>query len=309
MRLMNAPYPHPVVDAHHHLWRRADLAWLDGPPVPRIFGAYEPIRRDYLAAEFQADCTPSGVTRSVYVQTNWPAGGELEEVRWVQSIAEQSGFPHAIVAGANLADPNVADLLDAQMKSPLLRGVRQQLHWHTNPQYCFATRPDWVRDPAWRRGLAEVRDRGLVFELQVFPSQMQDAADLAQAFPDLQIVLLHAGMLTDREPPTLAAWRSGVQALAACPNVSTKLSALSTFSRQCTVDIWQPIVSEAITWFGADRCMFGSNFPVEKLWTDYRSLFDVFRQCVNDRPLAEQRAILHDTACRIYRLPPDTPRA
>lgn len=301
---MDTTSPLPIVDAHHHLWRRADLAWLDGPPVPRIFGDYEAIRRDYLEPEFLADCGSAGVTRSVYVQTNWPAGGELAEVQWVQSIAEQSGFPHAIVGGANLADPGIAGLLDAQMESPLLRGIRQQLHWHTHPQYCFATRPDWVRDPAWRRGLAEVRDRGLVFELQVFPSQMQDAADLARAFPDLQIVLLHAGMLTDREPETLAAWRSGVQALAACPNVSTKLSALSTFARRCTLDIWQPVVDEALTWFGPERCMFGSNFPVEKLWTDYRSLFEVFRQCLGSRPLAEQRAVLYDNACRIYRISP-----
>ncbi|MFM7568615.1 MAG: amidohydrolase family protein, partial [Betaproteobacteria bacterium] len=174
----------PVIDAHHHLWRRTDLAWLDGPPVPRIFGEYESIRRDYLADEYLQDCSSAGVQRSVYVQTNWPSGHEVEEVRWVQSIADQFGWPHAIVGGADLAAADVGDLLDQQMKSRLLRGVRQQLHWHTNPQYRFASRPDWPRDPAWRRGLGEVRDRGLVFELQVFPSQMGDAADLASAFPD-----------------------------------------------------------------------------------------------------------------------------
>ncbi len=211
-----------------------------------IFGA-APIQRGWTVRP----CQESLVATNPFAAITWRP--------------DQAGFPHAIVGGANLADPKVADLLNAQMKSPLLRGIRQQVRWHANPKYCFATRPDWVRGPAWRRGLAEGRDRGLVFELQVFPSQMQNAADLARGFPNLQIVLLHAGMLTDCEPGTLAAWRSGVQALAACPNVSSKLSALSTFARRCTADIWQPIVTEALNWFGADRCMFRSNFPVEKL--------------------------------------------
>ena len=299
---MTAPSPLPVIDAHHHLWRRRDLHWLDGPPVPRIFGEYESIRRDYLADEYLADCRSAGVTRSVYVQTNWPAGGEIDEVRWVQSIADRAGFPHAIVGYADLAASDVGRTLDAQRQSPLLRGIRQQLHWHTNPQYRFASRPDWVRDAGWRRGLSEVRDRGLVFELQVFPDQMADAVDLARAFPDLTIVLLHAGMLVDNAPDTLAAWRRGMQALAACPNVFTKLSALSTFARRCEIDIWKPIVDETLQWFGADRCMFGSNFPVEKIWTDYRTLFGIMRNCIADLPEAAQRAVLYDTASRVYRI-------
>jgi len=180
----------PVIDAHHHLWRRTHLAWLDGPPVPRIFGEYESIRRDYLADEY----------------------------------------------------------------------------------------------------------------LQVFPSQMGDAADLASAFPDLQIVLLHAGMLTDRNPATLAQWRAGMQALSGCPNVSTKLSALSTFARRCSAEIWQPIVHDTLAWFGPARCMFGSDFPVEKLWTDYQRLFQVFRKCIDHLSIDDQRAVLHDTAARTYRL-------
>lgn len=206
------------------------------------------------------------------------------------------------MGGADLAAAGLANLLDEQMKCRLLRGIRQQLHWHANPQYRFASRPDWVRDPNWRKGLTEVRDRGLVFELQVFPGQMADAAELAQAFPDLQIVLLHAGMLTDRNPATLEAWRTGMTALADCPNVSTKLSALSTFARRCATDIWRPIVHDTLAWFGPDRCMFGSNFPVEKLWTDYPSLFRVFKTCIDHLSPAAQRAVLHDTAARIYQL-------
>jgi predicted TIM-barrel fold metal-dependent hydrolase len=73
----------PIIDAHHHIWRQDDLAWLKGPMQPRIFGPYEPIRRDYPIAEYLADLTGTGVVGSVYCQTNWPPKGELTEVEWV----------------------------------------------------------------------------------------------------------------------------------------------------------------------------------------------------------------------------------
>jgi len=292
----------PVVDAHHHLWRKADLPWLSGPMVPRIFGEYEAIRRDYLIDEFRQDMAACGVVKSVYVQTNWPEAGALDEVAWVQSVADQHHFPHAIVGYANLADPHVGRLLDAQMAHPGFRGVRQQLHWHANPLYRFAPAPDSFMDPQWLRGLAQVQERGLIFELQVFPGQMADAVKLVRQFPQMTFVLLHAGMLVDFSPDTLNAWRIGLQALADCPNVCTKLSALSTFARRCDLDIWQPTVHETLSMFGPERCMFGSNFPVEKLWTSYAHLVDVMHQCLRDFPSSTQKAVWHDTATRVYRL-------
>jgi len=292
----------PIVDAHHHLWRKADLPWLSGPMLPRIFGEYEAIRRDYLIDEFHQDMDSCGVIRSVYVQTNWPEAGALDEVAWAQSISNQHHFPHAIVGYANLADPHVGRLLDAQMVHPGFRGVRQQLHWHANPLYRFAPVPDLFLDPQWQRGLAQVQERGLIFELQVFPDQMADAVKLVHQFPKQSFVLLHAGMLVDFSPDTLNAWRTGLQALADCPNVCTKLSALSTFARRCDLDIWQPTVHETLSLFGAERCMFGSNFPVEKLWTSYAHLVDVMHQCLRDYPESTQKAVWHDTATRVYRL-------
>lgn len=80
-----------IVDAHHHVWRQMDLPWLSGPMVPRIFGPYEPLRRDYPIAEYLADAEANGVTRSVYVQANWPAARALDEIEWVQSVADASG--------------------------------------------------------------------------------------------------------------------------------------------------------------------------------------------------------------------------
>ena len=270
--------------------------------LTRLTEAYEPLRRDYPVEEFMADVKPQGVVKSVYVQVNVAPKAEVDEVAWVQSVADAHGFPHAIVGYADLAAPDVADTLDRERAAARnLRGVRQQIHWHEKTLYRFAPRPDVMNDAAWRNGLKEVEKRGLLFELQVFASQMADGAKLARDFPGVTFVLLHAGMLADRSPDGWAQWRTGMKQLAACPNVVTKLSGLGTFERQCATALWQPVVEETIALFGAQRCLYGSNFPIEKLWTRYDTLVGVMRDCLAGCSETERRAIWHDNADRLYK--------
>ncbi|MGE0314796.1 MAG: amidohydrolase [Lautropia sp.] len=294
----------PIVDAHHHIWRLDDLDWLKGPPVPRIFGEYGAIRRDYPIDEYLDDVAGTGVVRSVYVQTNWPAGRALDEVAWVDEVHAQSGWPHAIVGYADFLDDGVGALLKAQAGCPLVRGIRQQIHWHRNGQYRFAERPDLADDPRWRRNLALLADRGLLFELQVFESQMAGAARLARDLPEVVFVLEHAGMLEDLSERGWANWRDGMRRLADAPNVSTKLSGLGTFVRRNDPDLIARIVEETVAIFGAQRCVWGSNFPVEKLWTDYASLVGAARAALAHLSEDERRGVLADNAIRLYRLDP-----
>lgn len=291
-----------IIDAHHHVWRQADQPWLNGPMVPRIFGPYEAIRRDYPIEEYLADIADTGVVASVYVQTNWDPSRKVEEVEWVQSLADANGWPHAIVGFADLAAADLDAALDAEQRSPLLRGVRQQVHWHENPQYRFAARPDVIADPAWRDGLSRLAPRGLLFELQIFTSQMELGADLVHAFPETNFVLSHAGMLEDPSEAGRQAWRRGMKRLATFPNVYVKLSGLGTFVHRASIDDMQPIVSSVVSMFGAERCLWGSNFPIEKLWTSYPALISLIRQAVAHLPVEDQRQILSETARRLYRI-------
>jgi predicted TIM-barrel fold metal-dependent hydrolase len=292
----------PTIDAHHHIWRLNDLPWLSGPQVPRIFGPYAPICRDYTIEEFRGDTSGCDIVKSIYIQTNWPAGQGYDEARWVQSVSDSTGWPHANVAHADLADPDAGTLIRRLAALPATRGIRQQLHWHANPQYRFAPRPDVMNDADWRRGLALLADHGLLFELQVFTSQMLDGAKLARSFPDITFVLEHAGMLEDMSPAGWDAWRKGMRALSECPNVNVKLSGLGTFVHACRADVMGPIVKETVAMFGAARCFYGSNFPIEKLWTDYATLYRTFRGAIAHLGDGEQAMILHDTAARLYRL-------
>jgi predicted TIM-barrel fold metal-dependent hydrolase len=146
-------------------------------------------------------------------------------------IASEHGWPHAVVAYADFSTEDVRPQLDRLARYPLVRGVRMQLHWHTNPLYRFAARPDLCADPLIRRNMARLADYGWSFDLQVFAPQMADAAGLAEACPGVTFILQHAGMLEDLSPEGRAAWRAGMTRLAACPNVVRKLSALGTFIR------------------------------------------------------------------------------
>ena len=96
-----------VIDSHFHIWRQEDLPWLVGPMVPRIFGPYEPIKRDYPIEEFLADQGGSGVEKAIYVQTNWARDRFEEEVAWVQKTADETGWPHAIVGFADMTVDDV----------------------------------------------------------------------------------------------------------------------------------------------------------------------------------------------------------
>jgi predicted TIM-barrel fold metal-dependent hydrolase len=293
-----------IVDAHHHIWRQADLSWLSGPMQPRIFGPYEPIRRDYSVSEYLDDIAGSDVLRSVYVQTNWPNDRFESEAAWVQQTANENGWPHALVAYADFSVDDVRPQLDRLARYPLVRGARMQLHWHENPLYRFAVRPDLCSDPVIRRNVGRLAEYGWSFDLQVFTPQMAEAAILAESCPEVTFVLQHAGMWEDLSPEGRTAWRAGMTLLARCPNVVSKLSGLGTFIHRNDLAHIADVLDDTVAIFGAERCLFGSNFPIEKLWTSYRDLVDAYRTATARLRPEQRDAIFAATARRVYRLEP-----
>ena len=297
-------YDGPVVDAHHHIWRQRDLPWLSGEMVPRIFGPYEPIRRDYSAEEYIAEARGCGITQSVYVQTNWPLDRSLDEVRWVQGVHDATGWPSAIIGSADLFSADAPETMRRQAAlSPLVRGVRLQLHWHEREEYRFATGPARMREPAFRQNIAVLRDLGWVFELQVFPAQMVHAAELVSAFPDTTFVLVHAGMLVDTDESAVLAWEAGLRDLAQLDNVVVKLTGQGTFVHRLDPARIELVADRVLDLFGARRAMFGTNFPIEKLWTPMAPLVDSWRRALSVLSPDDASWVFADTARAVYRLP------
>ncbi len=290
------------IDAHHHIWRLKDLAWLNGPTQPRIFGDYESIKQDYGIEDFRADLAGSGVEKSVYIQVNWPPAEELKEARWIEKVNQASGWPHALVAYVDFAANNAPATMRALSKISIMRGIRQQLHWHQNPLYCFQPTPDLMNQPAWRKNFTLLQDYGWSFELQVFASQMKDAAQFAADFPETPMILQHCGMPEDTSTDGMAAWTEGIKRLAQEENVICKFSGLGTFIHRNDPAFIAEITGHCLDWFGAARCVFGSNYPIEKIWTGYGPIVTAFENAIAHLEVADQTAIMAGNAARIYRI-------
>ncbi|MCF3640416.1 amidohydrolase family protein [Rhizobium sp. TRM95111] len=291
----------PVIDSHFHIWRRADQPWLNGPMVPRIFGPYEPIQRDYPIEEYLGEIDGQAVEKAVYVQTNWAKADFEKEVAWLSETAARSGWPHAIVGYADISVEDVRPQLDRLKAYPLVRGVRMQLHWHEVPAYRFAPGPEQVLDANVCRNIARLRDYGFSFDLQLFPAQMKNGAALVAENPETDFILTHCGMLTDDAPETVAAWKAGLSHFSGLPNFYAKLSGLGTFIHRNDPALIALIVDNAVEILGSNRLMFGSNFPIEKLWTDFPSVLSAHRAAAEGHGPEAAREMLHDTAARVYR--------
>ncbi|MBI2717062.1 MAG: amidohydrolase family protein [Rhizobiales bacterium] len=295
-------YTGPVVDTHHHIWLRKDVAWLADPPIPRMFGDYFGLRRDYPVEEWINDIVPQGVTKSVHVTAMWGPGRALDETRWLQTTADKHGFPHGIVCNADLADPGLDAALQAQKQFPNLRGVRQMLYWDSDPVRRSVPRPDYCNAPEFRRGFALLEKHELSFELQVYAGQAAYAAELVKAFPDVRMILVHAGMLTERTPQAVEQWRGALTTLAAFPNLHVKLSGLGMYSSGLTFSQARQVIRDTIQIFGPERTIYGSNFPLEKLHANYADFFSIYRTVLSEYTESQQRAVLHDNAAKFYRL-------
>jgi len=291
-----------MIDSHHHIWRQQDLPWLLGPEQPRIFGEYAGIKRDYLIDEYISDIAQSGITKSVYIQANWATNWFADEAAWVQSVADTHNWPHAIVAYADFTVRDVRPQLDKLKKYPLLRGIRQQLHWHENPMYRFAQSDDLGSSKLFQQNIARLAEYEWCFDLQVFTNQAQHAQALANACPEVNLILQHAGMPEDHTELGWSRWRKNMQRLAECENIFVKLSGLGTFVHKIEQNMIDSIVTQAVSMFGAERCMFGSNFPIEKLWSSYDELFNALRSASRDFTDQQKNAIFSLTAERVYRL-------
>jgi predicted TIM-barrel fold metal-dependent hydrolase len=295
------PAMQKVIDSHHHIWRKKDLPWLN-EGQPRIFGDYTALKRDYSIDEFKADTAPCNVVKSVYVQANWGHDRAVDEARWVDETGRMDGMPNGMVAFADLNSSEVERMLDAYMGIPIVKGVRQHLHWHKNPDFSYVPVPDMFDQKQWRSGLTKVGERGLSFDLQVFPGQMVGAAAMVADFPNISFILNHGGMLDNREPQNVELWRNGMAALAKQPNVYVKLTGLGTFDHKATLALVEPIVRTSLELFGPKRLVYGSNFPIEKLWTTYQGYFNNIWQALGDASETDRDDIFYGNAERVYRL-------
>ena len=298
-----------IVDAHHHLWDlghdRVRYPWLVDP-IDHPMGDYAAIRRDYLIADFLEDAKNQPLVKSVHLEAGAHPADAVAETAWLQEIADHPdsrGFPHGIVAHADLGASDIEDLLARHCEHANVRGIRYMLNFEPGePRFCFARSGDLMDDAAWRAGYGLLEKFGLSFDLSVWWPQMEQAARLIADFPNVPVILNHTGMPRRRDPDYVADWRRAMLVLSPAPNLTVKISGLGMFDRDWTVDSIRPFILETIGIFGVDRCMFASNFPVDKLMGPYDTLWDAYKEVVSDFSEDERATLFHGNAVRTYRL-------
>jgi len=285
----------PFVDAHHHLW---DLGhhryeWLLEPGTPDFtdwFGDYAAIRRSYSVDDFLADAEGSSLLKSVHVEAGWSGPDPVGETRWVQSVADGAGIPNAIVAYADLRQQDVEAELDRHCEQSAMRGVR------------MAQMEGLLADARFHRGLAALERRGLSYDLNLRWPSMEAALDLASALPDLQIIVGNTANPRSLSDEEFGPWRRGMQLLAQAPNVAVKISGLGMADHDWTVERIRPWILATIEAFGPERCMFGTNWPVDRLYSGYRALVQAYETTVAGFTHDEQEGLFSRNAERFYRI-------
>jgi len=294
-----------LVDAHHHLWDlgRNHYPWLSDHPEPHFFlGNYDPLKRNYLAADYRRDAAGHNVLATVHCEAEWDREDQVGETEWLAKVRQSEGIPDAIVAHAWFHTPNAAEVLARQAAFPLVRGIRSKPVTALTPQAMTPGAPGTMQDPRWLEGFALLEQHGLSWDLRVPFWHLYEAAEVAAAFPRTQIVLNHTGFPWDRSKQGLGAWRLAMEAIARQPNVHLKVSEFGLKDQPWDYESNRSIVRTAISIFGIDRCMFASNFPVAGLRIDYDTLVRSVSRMLDNFPDRERSAFFAGNAARFYRL-------
>jgi L-fuconolactonase len=278
------------IDAHHHFWdpARHDYPWMAG-------SALDPIRRAFGPGDLAGELRRAGIDGTVLVQT---VSCESETREFLR-IAESTDFVLGVVGWVDLTAVDVGerlDALEAEIGGRWLVGIRHQVHDEEDSR--------WLCREDVRRGLRAVQARGLTYDLLIRAREIPAAIETVKAMPDLPFVVDHIA-----KPTILAgsdtAWTIGIEKLSAFPNVSLKLSGMVTEAdwTHWTVADLRPFVTKVRNWFGTDRLMFGSDWPVCQLAVDrYHEVLDAARDALGELSDDQARAVFGTNAQTFYGL-------
>lgn len=293
-----------VVDAHFHVWSPNTHPWLKNLiGGGHIAGDFAPIV-EYSIEQYTSDAYPAGVRKAVYVETVWP-GDPVGETLWLEDIARTSkyGFPQGVVAYCDLSAPNVETVLSQHSKYDRVKGIRQLLDYHpSRKDLQQAPHDNYLTDPAWQRGVGLLEKYNFSFDLHIVSHQMKRASQVIRMYPNVQFIVDHNGLPVDRDEEGIKLWREEMRQLSQYANVTVKLSGMAMIDRQWTADNIRPFLLHTIETVGPERCMFASNFPVDKVNADYSVLLEAVKKNIAHLPTTDQQCILATTAERVYRL-------
>jgi predicted TIM-barrel fold metal-dependent hydrolase len=283
-------------DTHVHFWDLSapDLSyeWLQPGVAHPLLGSLDRIRAPlYDAAAFAAESRFAGVGGLILVEAEAANAAEdpVLETRWFTRQAAALDVPVGIVVHADLSDDNAEASLARHCESPLVRGVRD---------FTDAAK---LLDADFRRGYSALAKYDLVYDLDCVWEHLANARRLAESHPDVILVVEHDAFPARRDEEYFNAWRLAMSDAARAENAVCKISGLGMGDHNWTMDSLRPWVEHAIDSFGVTRCFFGTNWPVDRLYSSYDALINAYDMLIGGLSQGERASLFYDNAARIYR--------
>lgn len=283
------------VDTHVHFYdlKSSELRyeWLEPEAVHPILGNIDPIKAlRYDADSYLAETRFSNVIKAVHIQAAIGSNDSVKETEWLQQQADRTGFPQGIVAYCDLSKPDVEREIERHLAFANVRGIRD-----------FGE-GDYLSSSAWQRGYGMLEKYNLVCDLDCVWENMSKARDVSRRFSEVTMVLEHTGFPRSRDIEYFRAWQAGMREIAKAEGVVCKISGLGMCDHNWSVKSIRPWVMSAIEIFGVARCFFGTNWPVDRLWSSFDPLVCAYEELIGEFTSAEQVALFQGNAERIYRI-------
>ncbi len=273
------------IDAHQHFWQydREEYGWINDEMAV--------LRRDFLPADLKPLLETAGFAGCVAVQ----ARQTLEETRWLLELADQNDFIRGVVGWVDLRSAELSDQLAEFTRSPKLVGVRHVVQ--AEPDDAFLLREDF------QRGIAQLAEYGLAYDILIFPRQLRAAIQFAEAFSEQRFVLDHIAKPLIAQG-TMEPWNREIRALAQAPNVWCKVSGMVTEGRWngWSAEDFRPYLDTVFEAFTPGRMLIGSDWPVCTVAADYSRTLGIVADYIGQLPREQQDAILGGNCAAVYRL-------
>jgi len=251
----------------------------------RILGS-----KNYLAENFLEDSQVYGVTKAVHVQAAIGSKDPVEETKWLQKVYQNTGFPNAIVGHVNLRDSEAGHMIERHLDHNNFKGVRD---------FSYG---EYLVSNQFRRGFALLEQYSLVSSIAAQWQDMDNLADLAQTYPNITIVLDHAGFPSKRSAEYFTNWKAGMEKLSNSDNIFCKISGLGMGDNNWTTESIRPYVETCIELFGTNRSLFATNWPIDSLWSEYGDVVKAYREITSSYSESEIGRLFSKNAEEIYQL-------
>lgn len=287
----------PIIDTHIHLWdqKHPELkwVWLDKDFIHPILGNHDAMKSvAFTMNDLWAEARFSNIEGFVHVQAAIGSPNPVTETVWLTEMAKTAPAPMRIIGDCALNGDLAISQLEAHQESPLFVGVRD-----FNAEIMFAANEIL---PNYEKSLEHLSKNNLVFDLDCEWQNMPQALQLAQRHPELQIVLEHIGFPRSRDDEYFANWSKAIQNLANAQNVTMKLSGIGMTDPRFSKESLRKWAEASVEAFGPKRCVLGSNWPVDRLFSSYDVIMGFMREYISDLSANEQDLICQTNAKRLY---------